>query len=214
MASQYYYKKRLPLLGVSIAAFVVVLLFSPLFAGISALLVVVGFATGYLAAWSTWRQFRKRIDRRNALILYVSDGFWYAFALPLYLLSQTPVVAGRLPFHIADHPAVAYGALLVVLSMNVGYNVALYKNFRRHERSEGSLKIKEYYAPSITGAEGMLGKSATVVEECNPQGKVRFENELWNAKSLEGQLKVGERVVVRDLVGLTLIVEAQTQKAT
>lgn len=96
--------------------------------------------------------------------------------------------------------------------MNVSYNIVLYKNFRRHERFEGPLKVKEYYAPSITGAEGMLGKSATVVEECNPQGKVRVETELWNAISLEGHLKVGDRVVIRDLEGLTLIVEAQTHE--
>ena len=56
-----------------------------------------------------------------------------------------------------------------------------------------------------TGAEAMIGKSATVVSECRPEGEVRVHGELWAASCAKGA-GVGETVRIEALEGLTLIV--------
>ena len=55
------------------------------------------------------------------------------------------------------------------------------------------------------GAETLIGKTAVVVEPCRPEGQVRLDGELWRARSAAGA-ELGERVVVEELEGLTLVV--------
>jgi membrane-bound serine protease (ClpP class) len=59
-----------------------------------------------------------------------------------------------------------------------------------------------------TGAEALAGAEASVVSRCDPFGKVAVRGEIWNARC-EGGAEVGERVRVRGLQGLTLLVERQ-----
>jgi membrane protein implicated in regulation of membrane protease activity len=56
------------------------------------------------------------------------------------------------------------------------------------------------------GAEALVGAEAVVVEPCRPSGRVRLQGELWAARCDEGA-DVGDRVRVRHLDGLTLVVE-------
>lgn len=56
------------------------------------------------------------------------------------------------------------------------------------------------------GPETLIGASAEVVAACRPTGQVRVQGELWRARCPEGA-DVGERVRVRELDGLTLVVE-------
>jgi membrane-bound serine protease (ClpP class) len=56
------------------------------------------------------------------------------------------------------------------------------------------------------GPETLIGATAEVVAACRPRGQVRLEGELWQARCEEGA-DVGERVRVRELDGLTLLVE-------
>jgi membrane-bound serine protease (ClpP class) len=57
-----------------------------------------------------------------------------------------------------------------------------------------------------TGAEALAGMNAEVVEDCDPQGRVRVRGELWNA-TCTTPVRAGERVVVRRVEGLRLEVE-------
>jgi membrane-bound ClpP family serine protease len=58
------------------------------------------------------------------------------------------------------------------------------------------------------GKEGLIGKSAEVTYDCSPSGKVKINNEIWNATSSNNELiKTGEKVVIKDVKGLTLIVK-------
>jgi len=57
-----------------------------------------------------------------------------------------------------------------------------------------------------TGAEGMVGKRAVVLEPCSPQGRVRIEGEIWNAHS-ERPVIEGDTVRITAVEGLTLSVE-------
>ena len=58
-----------------------------------------------------------------------------------------------------------------------------------------------------TGAEGLVGEAAEVVEACDPTGRVRLHGELWHARS-EHSLAVGEQARVTGVDGLTLEVQA------
>jgi membrane protein implicated in regulation of membrane protease activity len=57
-----------------------------------------------------------------------------------------------------------------------------------------------------TGAEGLVGERAEVIEACEPQGRVRVRGEIWNARC-ERSAGRGDAVRVSAVEGLTLVVE-------
>jgi len=58
-----------------------------------------------------------------------------------------------------------------------------------------------------TGIEGMTEGEAVVIEDIDPEGKVKFENEIWAATAYGQRLHKGKRVRICGAEGLTLIVE-------
>lgn len=56
------------------------------------------------------------------------------------------------------------------------------------------------------GAETLVGRHAVVSADCMPEGQVRVAGELWRARC-EGGAGVGDEVVIRQVDGLTLVVE-------
>jgi membrane-bound serine protease (ClpP class) len=58
------------------------------------------------------------------------------------------------------------------------------------------------------GPEMLVGTLATVVTECDPDGRVRVRGELWNARS-SGPARAGETVRIAAIDGLTLEVEPE-----
>jgi membrane-bound serine protease (ClpP class) len=56
------------------------------------------------------------------------------------------------------------------------------------------------------GAETFVGEEAEVVSPCRPEGHVRFQGELWQARCDAGA-DAGQTVRIRALEGLTLVVE-------
>jgi membrane-bound serine protease (ClpP class) len=62
--------------------------------------------------------------------------------------------------------------------------------------------------PVATGASGMIGASAEVVEDFSGRGRVRYGGELWNARS-SAALHAGEQARIVKVEGLTLWVEPQ-----
>jgi membrane-bound serine protease (ClpP class) len=59
----------------------------------------------------------------------------------------------------------------------------------------------------LTGAEAMLGKIAVAVSDLKPSGEVRVEGEIWRAESITGEVSKGEKVKVKSLKGLVVVVE-------
>jgi membrane protein implicated in regulation of membrane protease activity len=59
---------------------------------------------------------------------------------------------------------------------------------------------------ATTGAEGMVGGTARVVDACRPEGRVSYKGERWEATCAEGA-DIGERVRIRAVDGLRLEVE-------
>ena len=61
-----------------------------------------------------------------------------------------------------------------------------------------------------TGAEGLIGATAEVIERCEPSGRVRLRGEIWRARCAS-PAEVGERVTVTGVDGLTLEVAPAEQ---
>lgn len=59
---------------------------------------------------------------------------------------------------------------------------------------------------SVVGAEALVGRRAVVAADCMPEGQVRVVGELWRARCAGGAV-AGDEVVVREVDGLTLVVE-------
>ncbi len=57
-----------------------------------------------------------------------------------------------------------------------------------------------------TGMEGMTDGEAVVVEDIDPEGKVRFRNELWAATCEGKRFSKGQRVRIFGFQGLKVIV--------
>lgn len=59
-----------------------------------------------------------------------------------------------------------------------------------------------------SGPEAMIGQRAQVVHDCDPDGRVRVQGELWNARC-SVPAAVGTKVTITALDGLTLEVEPE-----
>jgi membrane-bound serine protease (ClpP class) len=57
-----------------------------------------------------------------------------------------------------------------------------------------------------SGPETIVGRTATVIDECAPVGKVRFQGEVWNARAGD-PVGEGESVRITAVHGLELEVE-------
>jgi membrane protein implicated in regulation of membrane protease activity len=57
-----------------------------------------------------------------------------------------------------------------------------------------------------TGMEGMAGREAVVVEDVNPEGKVRVGNEIWAATAEGRKFFKGQMVRIAGIQGLKVIV--------
>jgi membrane protein implicated in regulation of membrane protease activity len=57
----------------------------------------------------------------------------------------------------------------------------------------------------VTGAEGLVGRTAVVAERCDPEGTVRLGGEIWRARC-EPPAEPGQPVEVAAVDGLTLLV--------
>jgi membrane protein implicated in regulation of membrane protease activity len=62
----------------------------------------------------------------------------------------------------------------------------------------------------VAGSEGMIGTVGMVMEPLNPEGTVKVKDEYWKARSVEGDIMVGEEVEVMGVTGLKLEVKKKT----
>ena len=58
-----------------------------------------------------------------------------------------------------------------------------------------------------TGQEGMLGKKGLVVENIDPEGKIQYASEIWDARTKGDRFSKGEQVKINGIQGLMLLVE-------
>jgi membrane-bound serine protease (ClpP class) len=65
----------------------------------------------------------------------------------------------------------------------------------------------------VTGAEGLRGAVAEVIEACDPDGRVMLRGEIWKARSTQ-PARPGDRVEVAGVDGLTLEVEPRASTSS
>jgi membrane-bound serine protease (ClpP class) len=78
------------------------------------------------------------------------------------------------------------------------------------------LEIGEYFAWKRflrryrlrSGPETLVGRTTTVVDDCDPLGRVRLDGEFWNARATV-PVRAGEVVRIKAIEGLTLEVEPE-----
>jgi membrane-bound ClpP family serine protease len=58
-----------------------------------------------------------------------------------------------------------------------------------------------------TGQEAMLGKKGVVIEDIDPEGKIQYAGEIWDAKTTRKRFLKGELVRIASIRGLMLLVE-------
>jgi membrane-bound serine protease (ClpP class) len=59
----------------------------------------------------------------------------------------------------------------------------------------------------VTGIERMIGTSGEALETLKPRGSVRIKGEIWDATSIDGKIKKGEKIVVEEINGLKVLVK-------
>ncbi len=64
--------------------------------------------------------------------------------------------------------------------------------------------IPSFHKRKVTGSEGMIGVKGEVTESLTPVGLIIVEGEYWKAKSVAGDIAVGEEVEILGLDKLTL----------
>ena len=58
------------------------------------------------------------------------------------------------------------------------------------------------------GEEGLIDRTGLVIEECSPIGRVKIGNELWQAKSINGDnIAQGDTIIVHRVEGFLLFIE-------
>jgi len=68
--------------------------------------------------------------------------------------------------------------------------------------------FKAMMLPVRTGQEAMLGKTAVVIKDINPEGKVQYANEIWDAIGRGTPFFKGEHVRINKVSGLRVVVES------
>ena len=118
------------------------------------------------------------------LALAISSTALQEVAIFLLWLWGLPRLGVRLPLSVLVSVMVVW-ALVAALSFMM---------------STRALKRKE--AVSLT----MIGSEGSVVKPLAPEGQIMIKGELWGARSVEGNIEEGEKVVVIERDGLKLIV--------
>jgi len=95
-------------------------------------------------------------------------------------------------------------ALVLLHIVQGGWAIALLLATGILELSQTAFWLRYTQRRAATvGAETLVGRVVEVSEECRPDGRVRIQGELWNARCPEGASR-GERVRITGLDGLTL----------
>jgi membrane-bound serine protease (ClpP class) len=104
--------------------------------------------------------------------------------------------------------------VLAVFVLPPGWGIALVTAAGVVEIGETVLWIKLSRRRRIQmGPETLIGASGTAVDPCRPNGRVRVQEELWQARCAAGA-DAGERVRVVAREGLVLVVEPDRDVAT
>ena len=76
-----------------------------------------------------------------------------------------------------------------------------------------NFKMMKYMKlPVRTGLEEMIGQEAVVIDDIDPEGKVRIKDEIWAATAKGERLEQGKKVKIVGSQGLVLVVDNTEEK--
>jgi membrane protein implicated in regulation of membrane protease activity len=172
------------------------------------IVLVLGFVFGYLIGNLDWKKVEKRIEKRNAVIIYNTDGAIYIILVFLFLLQYASRSLHTAFEIIENNQQIVQIIVLFVLFITVGYNYIFYMKVKYFETKNGKLYVKRFWSRSVSGQEGMIGKEGIVINNLNPDGIVEIDAEIWNAESIDKKLiDKNSKIIVKDIEGLKLIVD-------
>ena len=70
-----------------------------------------------------------------------------------------------------------------------------------------TMGLRAQRAETVSGASAMIGKTAQTLNALDLSGQVKVMGETWNAVSLSEKINENEKVVIKEIKGLTLYVE-------
>ena len=70
-----------------------------------------------------------------------------------------------------------------------------------------SFAIKAQRKKPVTGSEGLVGETGITFSSLKPNGEVKVHGEIWNAESIDGDIKRGEEIIVTKITNLKLFVK-------
>lgn len=70
-----------------------------------------------------------------------------------------------------------------------------------------TMGLRAQRSKPVSGANAMIGKFAQTINVLDLSGQVKLLGETWNAVSLSGKINANEKVMVKEIKGLTLFVE-------
>jgi membrane protein implicated in regulation of membrane protease activity len=198
----YYYKTRL---RHTLVCFLFVLLYLWVTSFnwvLSVVICFIGMLIGYSAGIIEWNKIKNRIDKRNSVIIYYSDGILYSLLIVLFFLQYVSMF--KLATKLGTQKIFFDTITGFFIALCFGLSMVVYLKSKNYEKIHGKLKTKLFYSRSVTGAEGMISKKGIFTSD----GKVKVGNEIWNAVPIDDQkIAVGDTVIVRDIEGLKLVVE-------
>src|SRR2546426_4598742 len=106
--------------------------------------------------------------------------------------------------------SMALGSLMLFASPEVGFRVSWWVIVPTVGAVAGlflfavAAGVRALGRPPATGAEGLVGKTATVRERLAPEGQVMVSGEIWRAVAQGEPLEPGAQVQIVEVDGLTL----------
>jgi len=64
--------------------------------------------------------------------------------------------------------------------------------------------IKAQRRKPTTGQEGLINETGEAITDLNPDGDIKIHGEIWNAKSIEGFISKGDKIIVTGISNLKL----------
>jgi membrane-bound serine protease (ClpP class) len=67
--------------------------------------------------------------------------------------------------------------------------------------------IKAQRKKPVTGPEGIVGETGIAFSNLKPDGEIKVHGEIWNAESIDDEIKRGEEIIVTKIINLKLFVK-------
>jgi membrane-bound serine protease (ClpP class) len=74
-----------------------------------------------------------------------------------------------------------------------------------------TMGLRAQKAKPVSGANALIGKTAQTIDTLDLKGQVKVSGETWNAISLSGKIDGNQKVIIKEIKGLTLYVQPENE---